>query len=605
MDEEAKATSQQVMRELLAALRIERVISIDDYNADLDESLQVNDPTEVTTELVTSDTLREALVEILANLDAQLDFDAVDQSDALVLAEYLDDNWLVFPRSVRLRLVQAARTQRNGRAEDVLDQEIADDVRAPELLREFLDGSVELKQYSLEEWRGVSAQEMGDTRPVLVLIDRNFTRETGGAADTGEQLLADFLDADRPHIHAGLLTREARDDNAERDLTRALRAKFKSSAHRVLAIGKFRLQDATQFPAAVRTLLLVAEVNEYRELAMAALNSAHVKVVEHFETLEDHSLLGAIAMAQKEGTFELEHPLRLAQRRFQQELAGAVRTPEAAALLPKLREGGVAQYIKSGEPGKQIRALQHADTFEPSSMFNDLGLPVEVGDIFERTWRPQGATAVTSGKLYVLLAQACDLSLRKDGTRGTVVELVLHPVEMLSEADSWKHEGKRRLFHPLGHLNQDDNVWGVKFTDSIVVPAEAIDATVFRQDGRALLTPATPDVRPMAGSWVTRQEKLLDWARKLLIQYATAEKHLKDVTNAQEHLNRLAASYGLGSTQKSRGVSVRLDTAAQTLEFGLRRVARIRADVAVNVASLTMSYAARPAFETPSVTVTP
>ncbi|WP_295837744.1 hypothetical protein [uncultured Microbacterium sp.] len=605
MNEEVKATSQQVMRELLAALKIERVISIDDYNADLDESLQVEDPTEVTRELVTSDSLREALVEILTNVDAQLGFDSVDSSDDLVLAEYLDDNWFVFPRSVRLKLVQAARTHRDGRAEAVLDQEIADDVRAPELLREFLDGSVELKQYSLEEWRAASAQEMSDTRPVLVLIDRNFTRETGGASDTGEQLLADFLDAERPHIHAGLLTREARDDDAERDLTRALRAKFESSAHRVLAIGKFRLQDPSQFPAAVRTLLLVAEVSAYRELAKAALESAHMNVVEHFETLEDHSLLGAIAMAQKEGTFELEHPLRLAQRRFQQELAGAVRTPEAAALLPKLREGGVAQYIKSGEPGRQVRTLQHADIFEPSSTFNDLGLPVEVGDIFKRTWQPQGADSGSSEKLYVLLAQACDLSLRKDGSRGSVVELVLHPVEILSEAIFAKHEGKRRLYHPLGHLNQDDDVWGVKFTDSIVVPTEAIDATVFRRDGKALLTVAAPDERPMAGSWVRRQEWLLDWARKSLIQYATAEKHLKDVTNAQDHLNRLAASYGLGSTQKSRGVSVRLDTAAQTLEFGLQRVARIRADVAVNVASLTMSYAARPAFETPSVTITP
>ena len=606
MDDGTKAAARQTMKELLTALGIERVISIDDYNADLDEPLQLNDPTDVTAELLVADVLLEPIASILANTDPELEFNAVDSTDPLAVVTYLGENWGVLPRSVRHNLVQAAHTHRDGREARVADDELADDVRAPELLREFLQGAADLKQYSLAEWRSGASKDLDDPSPVLVLIDKNFTREAeaGGTGDTGEQLLAEVLESSGSHVHAGLLTREAQDGDGERDSTATLRKRFEANASRVLAIGKFRLTEPTQFPAAIRTLLLVAEITAYRRLAVEALNSAHLKVLEHFETLEDHSLVGAIAMAQKEGTFELEHPLRLAQRRYQQLLAHAVRTPEAAVLLPKLREGTVAKYINSGESGRQIRELQHADIFEPSSTFNDLGLPIEVGDIFERSWAPQGTSPEDSGRksLYVLLAQACDLSIRGHGSRGSVVELVLHPFEVLDEEEFKRKPGKRKLYHRLGNLWQDDRVWGAKFTDSIVVPSHAVDATVFRTDGRALLDPAAPDTRPMAEGWGKRQDALLRWATKAINQYSAAEANLRGVPNSGQHLCRLAASYGMGSMEKSRGVSVRFDTAARTLEFGLQRVARIRSDVAVNVASLTMSYAARPAFEAASVT---
>ncbi|MCJ1708375.1 hypothetical protein [Microbacterium sp. VKM Ac-2923] len=605
MDEDSKAAAQRTMRELLAALKIERVISIDDYN----DAPLFSDPVTVTTQLMAVDALRVPLVDILQNVDAALGFETVDGENAFAVADFITDNWSSFTERNKFALTQAAITQRDDLDADVREEETADDVQAPELLREFLRDAADLKQYSLAQWRAGANNDLIDPTPVLVLIDKNFTREAdaGGGKDTGEQLLAEVLQTSGSHVHAGLLTREALDDDGERAATERLRNLYLANANRVLAIGKFRLKDPTQFPAAVRTLLLVSEISEYRKLAKDALTAAHAQVLEHFDTLEDHSLVGAIAMAQKEGAFELEHPLRLAQRRYHQLITEAVRSPVAAALLPKLREGTVANYITAGKPGKQIRQLQHADTFEPSNLFNDLGLPLEVGDIFERTWLPQGVTsgATTKSSLFILLAQACDLSLRRNGSRGSVVELVLHPFEPLDEADFAKYPSKKNLYHDLGYLNQDDVRWGAKFTNSIVVPAQALDATVFRADGTAILTPATPDLRPMAEGWVTRQAVLLKWADKAINQFATAEKHLAGVSNSEEHLCRLAASYALGSMEKSRGVSVRIDSTARTLEYGLKRVARVRSDVAVNVASLTMSYAARPAFEAASVTDSP
>jgi len=603
IDQDAKETAQESIRGLFAALGIRRVISIDDYNVTLDEVVPT-EPDTVTAELLVSDGLLGAVVQILDNEGGQLGFDAVDSGDVTAVIDYLSENWVVLTRTLRLKLAQAATTQREGRDNAVENAELAADVQAPELFREFVEVAADLKQYSLEQWRAKSAEELANPDPVLILIDKNFSKEPGGSKDTGEQLLADVLNQDLPHVHAGLLTREAQTDEAELAMTRDLRAKFEQSAHRVLAIGKFRLSQPDQFPAAVRTLLLVAEISGYKKLVAEALISAHSDVLSHFQALEDHSVVGAIAMAQKEGVFELEHPLRLTQRRYQQLLSAAMRTESAAALLPKLRAGNVAKYVTAGAPGKQLRELKHADTFEPAGAFNELGLPIEIGDVFERTWLPQGADdeGASSG-FYILLAQACDLSIRSGGTRGSVIELVLHPVQPLDEQDFGTHPSKRAKFHELGDLRLDGRAWGVNFTESLTVPAEAIDATVFRVDGRALLQPSAATVRPMAEGWSARQDALLNMAKKAVNKFKTAELHLAGVPNSGDLLQRLAASYALGSVSKARGVSVRIDSTAGSVEYGIRRVARVRADVAVNIAALTSNYATRPAFDTPSVLI--
>lgn len=594
------------MSGLLAALGIRRVISIDDFNAaQLDGELSLSDATDVTGQLLADDALLEPVVQILNNKEADIGFAAVDSDEVGEVTTYLTDNWDVLPRSTKLALVQATALQRDGR-DSLAEEKLADEVSAPELLREFLREVSDFKQYSLTEWRKKSAAELRNTTPVLILIDRNFEREpaAGGSGNSGEQLLGDVLAGSGTHVHAGLLTRDAVDGQSERDFTDLLRQKFAGSADRVLAIGKFRLKDPAQFPAAVRTLLLVGEIREYRELARQALTDAHREVLASFEELEDHTLIGAVSVAQGEGTYELEHPLRLSQRRYQELLTAAVRSDKAKTLLPRLRKGSVAKYLKAEKPGEQIRALQHADVFEPTDAFNTLGLPLEVGDIFERTWAPQGtdvAVGEGNGKYYVLLAQACDLSIRRGGDRPNVLELVLHPVEIYDEAEFEDKPNKRNLYHRLGDLHQDERVWGVRYTGSIVVPAEALDATVFRADGRAILTVRKPDGRPYSEGWGQRQKVLLNFAKKAVNSFTDAEKLFREVPDAAEHLARLAASYGLGSTDEARGVSVRIDTEQRTLEYGIRRVARVRSDVAVNVAALATRYATRPAFELESV----
>lgn len=605
MDKTTAERAQETMTGLLDALGIKRVISVDDFNADLDAELNLTDASDVTGQLLADDALLAPVVQILTNLDPQLGFDRVNPDEVGELAAFLTENWQVLPKPGRLALVQATTTQREGR-DSVAEAELADDVGAPELLREFLSGASQFKQYSLAEWRQHAAAELQDVSPVLILVDRNFSREpeAGGTGDRGEQLLEEILANGSGHVHAGLLTREAIDGTSERAFTERLRQRFAGSADRVLAIGKFRLKEPEQFPAAVRTLLLVSEIREFRELARTALSDAHRQVLDSFEQLEDHTLIGAMSVAQREGSYELEHPLRLSQRRYHELLIEAVRTPQAQALLPRLRDSAVAKYLTADRPGEQIRELQHADTFEPTEAFNTLGLPLEVGDIFERTWAPQGSSVeigTGEGGHFVLLAQACDLSIRRHGARPNVLELVLHPVEPLDEAELKAKPNKRALYHPLGQLRRDGQLWGVRYTGSITVPAEALDATVFRSDGRATLTPRAPDKRPHSAGWEERQKVLINFSKSAINRFAEAERQVKDLTNSSDLLTRLAASFGRGSIDHQRGVSVRIDSTAKILEFGLRRVARIRSDVAINVASLALAYAGRPAFELESV----
>lgn len=411
-----------------------------------------------------------------------------------------------------------------------------------------------------------------------------------------------MLEQDLAHVRAGLLTLTASDEAAEIQLTKDLRARFKAQSDRVVAIGKFRLKNIVEFPAAVRMLLLVAEVAAYRTLAIEAADSAHAKVIQHLNDLHDYTFIGAIAAAQDEGTFELDHPLRMAQRVYQQQLLRAVRDEEfGTSMLPHFREGAVGTFVNASAAGRQIREVLRADIFEPDGHVNELGLPIEIGDVFrvESLYPTTSKRQKAAPAFYILLAQACDLSVRSDGKRSNdLLELVLQRVEKVDEEELKMNVTKIGRMHLLGELDaKSEQKWAVNFARTIVVPTAAIDATVFTEDGASILDPNIVESRPMAAGWLLRQKSLANFAAGILGEFGKAELAMKKVSGKEELLLRLGASLAGATMQQSNGVTALLDPAQGILKFGIQRYGRVRSDIAVNVASLSATYSSRPAFE--------
>ncbi|TQM61591.1 hypothetical protein [Klugiella xanthotipulae] len=310
--DETQTKTRDRVSKLLGALGIEVVIAVDDIHYSGGEG----NSAEITESMAGAPDLLSSIVELL-RLDAtHLNFESVDETDPSAVSDFINVNWTGFSAHLRNQLLGAVRTLQRDREENVEESEIAHDVKAQGALRAVFDGVVEFMQMSMTEWNAGWRELLADDRKYLVLIDRTFNREQHGGEETGDEILGELLSAQLDSVWAGLFTRHARDEDGERDLTKALREKHPDQANRVAAIGKFRTTSIALLPAGLRALLLVRELNAYRELAKGALSTAGESASEQFELLSDYAIVEAIAAAQEEGTFELEHPLRLAQRLF-------------------------------------------------------------------------------------------------------------------------------------------------------------------------------------------------------------------------------------------------------------------------------------------------
>lgn len=587
------------MAELLAALSIETVISVDDSHAlgSGDGSAE-----EITEELVSSPDLLAVVLESLSAVDPELGFELVDPENESAVNDFLADNWASFEKETQTELLTAARTRRRDREAELNDADTVTDLTAPKRLEDIVGESARFVQVSLAQWRAEWSTLLQGPGQVLVLIDRSFAHEDGGSETTGEDLLQDLLQQGLDHVRAGLLTFTAANEDDEIRLTRELRDKHDAYADKIVAIGKFRLKDPAEFPAAIRMLLLVAEITAYRQLALAAFEHAHDAVKVHLDSLHDYTLIGAIAAAQQEGTFELEHPLRLAQQVYQHQLATSVRDSGfAAQVLPRFREGSVGVFINASTAGAQIREVLRADTFESGEYVNLLGLPIEIGDIFrvESLYPETKNRKPGDPRFYVLLAQECDMSIRSNGERSNnLVDVVLQRLEPVDEEELRHAPHKRERMHLLGELEENGGQrWGVNFAQGIVVPTIAIDATVFQPDGTSLIGLKAEESRPMASGWLKRQAAIKKSASRMLAEYRQAEQAMKKVSGKEELLLRLGASLATATMDQTRGVTAIIDSAEETVHYGIQRISRVRSDIAVNIASLASTYNSRPAFE--------
>lgn len=607
------ADAAERMAALLSALSIETVISVDDSHA---LGSAEGGAAEITEEVVSSPDLLTVVLESLSGVDLALGFEYIDPESESAVNDFLTEHWGAFSRETQTELLTAARTRRSDREAKVDDADAATDLAAPKRLEDIVGESATFVQVSLAEWRSNWSTLVQGPGQVLVLIDRSFANEDGGNETTGEELLHSLLQQGLDHVRAGLLTFTAANEDDEIRITRELREKHRANADKIVAIGKFRLTDPAEFPAAIRMLLLVAEITAYRELAKTAFKQAHRAVETHLDGLHDYTLIGAIAAAQQEGTFELEHPLRLAQQVYQQELANTVRNSDISSrVLPRFREGSVGVFVNASAAGEQIREVLRADVFVPGTYINTLGLPIEIGDVFRiESVYPESKTRKKSApRFYILLAQACDMSIRSNGARSNnLVDALLRRLEPVDEeelqrllrrqpVDNRRLQNllqKRERMHLLGELEESaSQKWGVNFAQAIVVPTIAIDATVFQADGSALIEPGVEEARPMASGWLKRHVEIKKSARAMLADYSKAEEAMKKVSGKEELLLRLGASLASAALEQTRGVTAVIDSSVGTVRYGIQRVSRVRSDIAVNIASLASTYNSRPAFD--------
>jgi hypothetical protein len=238
--------------------------------------------------------------------------------------------------------------------------------------------------------------------------------------------------------------------------------------------------------------------------------------------------------------------------------------------------------------------------YDPAEYINGLHLPIEIGDIFQKT---DGA----STKSFILVGQPCDLMVRSDGKRGIsdLHDVMLAEVKSVSkeEADKEQKEKEERREEHIQLLpyfgTEPSGKHYVMFRRIHVVAPCVLDLCVFNSDGKAVMdvSAACPDL--LVPAWAKRFEVLQKRARAIVARYskfADGKSQDKGLLEAlrQEAIKSFPPSISNSGLFKA---SIELSANGGRMTFNCKRVARLCRPRAIAMALPYAACLCRPAFD--------
>ena len=590
-------TQKEQIQELLNALGIARVVNVDDDHAE-----GASQSKEDVLGAIRAQSIDMVLVarRILSNGEH-------GQAEELSQDEMLDmvsTSWDSLTDRQRNELTQAAfRAQASG-GDPVGEQpqNVAGNNAALLALPELFEGIVDFRRMSLAEWRVAGEALLDDQVPTLLLFDRSFERE-GGSAKGGDDLVRGVLARDdRDHVHVGLLTHTAADEGHEKDIAAEI-SEGLDTIRPVIVIAKHRLQDQ-QFPHALRLVLFATEIEAFRSHAVESLKQANSKAIEALESVDRYLLLAAFEAAREEGLYETDYAMRIAATFARKSLAASLRKVDFVEnVLNKLRNAGAVKLYLDGIPRPaQYDQVQWDEQFEDGSSLASLASPLDIGDIFKfhDLFGEEGSQV--QARYFILLTQACDLSVRANGRRSNdLTRVVLTELKPAARDDEGAYRPLKSNQANLGPLmGFESGPWRVQFASQIWVPVLALDACVTSGNGHAVISSTDVANKALPGSWIRRHKKMQAEVRKLVNEFRGMDSVLGAIEGEEANVRqarRHVTAALLGTAAQSKGLTAKIDAKKVKIEFGVERFARVSDTTARGLLSLLLQHQSRPAFD--------
>jgi hypothetical protein len=350
------------------------------------------------------------------------------------------------------------------------------------------------------------------------------------------------------------------------------------SPHRFIVISKKTLEpDTAKFDEMLRVVLLAAVFQDLLQRVRKASEQAHKEADQALEALDPYELEVAVFKSSAvEGVWEPETLVRLYElaevRDTTQRLRADDEVHELAARIRQMVVAGEQDWTEDRLEVRRIRELQRLETLQDADAVNQVHLPLELGDVFER---------IEGGKKFVLLAPPCDLVVRRDGQRRRNTN-----TGVLVELRSMDHPGSYEEF-PLPLFELDSKATTVAdLKRTAVVPLEVLDLCVFRPDGECSFTVKAQAPTRLLPAWDKRYAELKERFSKVM---EILQAEARDSIASRALLNDLSP-VGLAGPFN---VTLQSDG----LRFGFRRIARLRPPYANALLSRFANHFSRDAFE--------
>lgn len=564
-------------KELLDTVGISRVVIVDDeYAASVEELLGT------CSELAPTESSR------LPHLQ-RIDFDAPHA----VWTEEVRGVWEKLNNTKRRHLVLEARklysasTAASEDDETGQDEMAVDDFKAASSLEEILGelAGLDFVLLSLSEWKDKGAAHFEDAKAAntLVFFDRDFSREEPEAENEG---LKQIHEAQSTNIgYVGLISHTV-PLSGEFDAWINLSEEHGLERDRFVVISKERLQDPPNYYGFLALLRLTALSGRYACVKSKAWSIFEDSLSEAKKAMESLSVLDfdrmVFASSRKEGIWEPETLLRifriLMQREARSRLLQDEDMPDSVAAARRLSAApeAIATALDGDNDSDESLRIQRFEIYDSDDELNRFHTPIDIGDVFRFS---------SSEKYYILLAQPCDLMVRKDGMRSyedkkfgrmvAVVELVFGCTEKREnweELPFYEDETGSSAFANLAKVYQ--------------VPLVVLDLCAVCEEGSAEIDVNAECPALLIEPWEKRYQKLRNFYDKALDRYEELKN--KDL---DEETPSLALP---GSTTSLKFGPI---VTGKILKYGVKRMLRLRQPWSGALLTKFTQYQARTAFD--------
>jgi hypothetical protein len=566
-------TAKTAIAELLDFLGIEKILCVDDYYAP-----------------------KWAIDDIL---DGQRKLNPQQLTAVLPHLGVIPDDEDVRREMVRRLWERADSTEQAGLGDKIMalvhpsPAATEDDIKAASRLQELL-GENRLTKLAPVDWERNEAQvlEAAARSCTLVLFDQDLSR-AGGSATGGMTLLKNALAKDSSgKLICGLLTHTASKVNQQEQWERYASENGVEKYQFVLVAKQWLNDDPQGFVRMLKLVALSPDCIRMKDAAQAILDEVNKEAAKSIEKLSVFDFERIVFQAShSEGIWEADMLFRL-HAIFQRpalrqkahnhnELNETIGRLRKVSLIPSDPE-------ETGTPEQTSWDLQQQEMYETDEYINSLHLPIEVGDIFEKT-------GSESKKAFILLGQPCDLMVRSKGERMPEISDVLlaeivsqNPAqqELPPNTDAIEYYGDNRQAQ-----------YYVKFRYTHFVDPCVLDLCVFHADGTSWMDLATACPSNMLPGWTRRFEVLRKRTAALLERYKTLAGNKAKDKVTEEMLQAAKLFPPMIGNSRVFKASVDFKEGGGRVLFNCRRVKRLCRPQAL---ALTLKYTScftRPAFD--------
>lgn len=523
----------------------------------------------------------------LPHLDA-VDFNAPPE----ISSGQIRDAWEGLDSRERHALLAAARALEQP-SEDVVTGGVpinlhdADGLAATSL--EGVLGSIggcKFERLSLAEWEGRRDTFLDPDAALntLFLFDLDYRDERAGTEEEGFKLVQEVQE--RGAGYCGVLAHTVR-LHQEYETWKRWAGEKNLDRGRFVVVSKDRLKpeapDYYGFLAMLRVAALGERYAQVKSEAWSIVKESlkEVKLAVDSMTVMDFDRM-VFTSSRREGVWEPDTLFRvfgvLVRREASIRLHRSANVAEVVRKARKLSDSPkeIADALEDqGEPSVALQ-MQRYEVYDAGEDLNAWRIPIGLGDVFQ---------VEPDGNHYLLLAQPCDLMVRSGGVRAHEDAQLGRTVALVEIVQGSGSKGAIEGKLPFYEKDSGQAAYA-RYAKVHQVRTAVLDLCVYRSDGLAAVNVSEDCPDDLVETWRKRHGKL--------------QRHFRDAINVHRKLTEAEIgpeSALLAIPDASTTLKVRRSVRDGTVEYGLRRIMRLREPWSAAILTEFAHHQARAAFE--------